>query len=130
MTRFTMGLSMDVELESYATAPMPTQMPADTSEFTLDPGSMLFVPRGSWHSTQAVTDALALNFTFSAPTWIDIFTTVLRARLSHSPEWRDRKTSRRGLNLSTIFSTAAIKVQSPKYWLFDLKNKKFNSIKH
>lgn len=88
MTRFTMGLSMDVELESYATAPMPTQMPADTSEFTLEAGSMLFVPRGSWHSTQAVTDALALNFTFSAPTWIDIFTTVLRARLSHSSEWR------------------------------------------
>lgn len=88
MTRHTMGLPMDAELEGYATAPMPTQMPADAVEYTLESGSMLFVPRGSWHCTQAVTDALALNFTFSAPTWIDIFTTALRARLSHSSEWR------------------------------------------
>ena len=88
MTRYTMGLPMDSELESYATVPMPTQMPPDATEYTLESGSLLFVPRGSWHCTQATTDALALNFTFSAPTWIDIFTTALRARLSHSSEWR------------------------------------------
>lgn len=88
LTRHTMGLPMDDELAGYAAGPMPTKMPNDTTEIILKPGSMLFVPRGSWHSTEAVTDALALNFTFSAPTWIDIFTAVLRSRLSLSSEWR------------------------------------------
>jgi 50S ribosomal protein L16 3-hydroxylase len=88
LTRFTMGLPMDPELEGYASSPMPAKMPGDASEFKLEPGSMLFVPRGSWHCTEAITDALSLNFTFTAPTWIDIFSAALRSRLSHSPEWR------------------------------------------
>lgn len=89
LTRFTIGLPMDPELAGYASAPMPEAMPADATEYILEPGSMLFVPRGSWHRTEAVTDALALNFTFSAPTWIDIFSAALRSHLSHSPEWRE-----------------------------------------
>ena len=89
MARHTLGLHLDPELESYSTQPMPEKMPENTTEFTLNPGSMLFVPRGCWHSTKAETDALALNFTFSSPTWIDILSTALRARLSQSPEWRE-----------------------------------------
>jgi 50S ribosomal protein L16 3-hydroxylase len=88
MTRHTMGQPIDDELAGYVRAPMPTKMPDDATEITLKPGSMLFVPRGSWHSTEAETDAMALNFTFSAPTWIDIFTAALRSRLSLSPAWR------------------------------------------
>lgn len=89
MTRHTMGLPIDPELKSYSNNSMPNRMPEDALEFTLNPGSMLFVPRGCWHSTKASTDALSLNFTFSAPTWIDIFSTALKARLSQSPEWRE-----------------------------------------
>ena len=89
MTRHTMGLPMDPELESYSQAPMPTQMPSGSDEFTLKPGSLLFVPRGSWHTTEAQSDALSLNFTFTAPTWIDIFSAALRSRLAQSDEWRE-----------------------------------------
>ena len=64
-------------------------MPAARVAYTLEPGSMLFVPRGYWHSTEAEGDALALNFTFSQPTWVDLFTTALRSRLLLSPEWRE-----------------------------------------
>jgi 50S ribosomal protein L16 3-hydroxylase len=88
MTRHTMGLPVDAELEGYTSLPMPTKMPNEATEFVLEPGSMLFVPRGSWHCTEAITDALSLNFTFSAPTWIDIFSATIRSRLSHSPKWR------------------------------------------
>jgi 50S ribosomal protein L16 3-hydroxylase len=88
MTRHTMGLPLDAELDGYALLPMPTELPSDAIDFILEPGSMLFVPRGSWHCTEAITDALSLNFTFSAPTWIDIFSATLRSRLSHSPAWR------------------------------------------
>jgi 50S ribosomal protein L16 3-hydroxylase len=63
-------------------------MPAGAKEVVLKPGSILYVPRGYWHKTEAEGEALALNFTFSQPTWIDLFTLALRSRLSLSPEWR------------------------------------------
>ena len=88
MTRHTMGLPTDPELESYAERPMPVKMPADAKLFELKAGSLLFVPRGCWHSTEADSDALSLNFTFTAPTWIDLFTAALRGRLAQSSEWR------------------------------------------
>lgn len=88
MTRHTMGLEPDPELASYLEAPMPTEMPEETVSFDLKPGSVLFVPRGVWHETEAAGDALSLNFTYTAPSWIDLFTTALRGRLAQSPEWR------------------------------------------
>ena len=86
--RHTMGQPLDPELASYAHAGMPSEMPSDSLEVVLKPGSMLFVPRGFWHRTEAESEALALNFTFSQPTWIDIMTLALRSRLSLSPNWR------------------------------------------
>jgi 50S ribosomal protein L16 3-hydroxylase len=88
--RFTIGQPLDPELASYAYEEMPLEMPREgRREIILKPGSMLFVPRGFWHSTSATGEALALNFTFSQPTWIDLFTLALRSRLSLSPEWRE-----------------------------------------
>jgi len=89
LTRYTVGHPIDLELEAYSVNPMPKIMPHDATEFTLKPGSMLFVPRGSWHNTKSLTDSLSLNFTFSAPTWIDIFSTALKGRLAQSPQWRE-----------------------------------------
>lgn len=89
MTRHTIGAEPDPELQTYARMPMPDGEPAHAREIVLEPGSMLFVPRGAWHATRAVTDALSLNFTFSAPTWIDVLTAALRGRLALSPAWRE-----------------------------------------
>ncbi len=88
--RFTIGQELDPELASYSHTPMPLQMPNENKrEIVLQPGSVLFVPRGWWHYTEATGEALALNFTFSQPTWVDIFTLALRSRLSLSPAWRE-----------------------------------------
>ncbi len=89
MTRHTLGLPVDPEMLTYLEAPMPTQMPPGAESFELRPGSLLYVPRGCWHSTEAEGDALALNFTFTAPTWIDLVTAALRGRLISSSDWRD-----------------------------------------
>jgi 50S ribosomal protein L16 3-hydroxylase len=89
LTRHTIGLEPDPELSSYMTRSMPLSMPDEVHTYDLSPGSVLFVPRGWWHSTEADGDALALNFTFSAPTWIDLFTAALRGRLAQSPDWRE-----------------------------------------
>ncbi len=89
MTRHTLGQEVDAELMSYLEAPMPSEMPCDALSIELRPGSFLFVPRGHWHSTEAEGDALALNFTFTAPTWIDLLNAAMRARLAQIPEWRE-----------------------------------------
>ena len=87
--RHTASLPLDPELKPYSRTPMPKKMPAGSRQIILKPGSLLFVPRGFWHSTEAKGEALALNFTYSQPTWIDLFTTALRTRLSLSAEWRE-----------------------------------------
>ena len=88
LTRHTMGQEMDPELASYAESDMPESMPSNAVEFELTAGSLLFVPRGAWHETSASSDALSLNFTFTPPTWLDLFSAALRGRLAQSSEWR------------------------------------------
>lgn len=92
LTRHTMGTMPDPEMMGYLEAPLSTKMPADVETYELRPGSVLFVPRGYWHSTEAEGDALALNFTFTAPTYLDLFTAALRSRLAQSPMWRETAT--------------------------------------
>lgn len=89
LTRHTMGMDPDPEMMSYLEKPLPESMPENAECIELKPGSLLFVPRGYWHSTEAHGDALALNFTFTAPTWVDLLTAALRGRLALSPEWRE-----------------------------------------
>jgi len=89
MTRHTVGQPADAELDSYARLPMLDGVPANVREIVLEPGSLLFVPRGVWHATRATTDALSLNFTFTPPTWLDLLTAALRGRLALSREWRE-----------------------------------------
>jgi len=107
MTRHTMGLPVDPELQSYARLPMPQELPVDRTEVVLEPGSVLFVPRGIWHSTRATTDALSLNFTFSPPTWIDVFTAALRSRLALSPDWRETAAPRSAATFEALLRELA-----------------------
>ncbi len=88
LTRHTMGQPVDAEMQTYAELPLPTQMPKDCQTIVLEPGSLLFVPRGTWHATHGFSDALSLNFTYSSPSWLDLFTTALRSRLASSSIWR------------------------------------------
>lgn len=88
LTRHTMGLAADPELQTYARLPFPTAMPRNKQAIVLERGSCLFVPRGTWHATEAASDALSLNFTFSAPSWLDLFSAALRSRLALRSAWR------------------------------------------
>ncbi|NTX53281.1 JmjC domain-containing protein [Myxococcus sp. CA039A] len=76
------------ELASYLEQELPEQMPEGAEVITLEPGSVLFVPRGYWHSTEASQDTLALNFTYSQPTWADVVSAALRQQLLKDVRWR------------------------------------------
>lgn len=68
---------------------MPREMPSDATSIDLVPGSVLFVPRGYWHATDVCSeDTLALNFTYSQPTWAEVVTAALLSRLHREPAFR------------------------------------------
>lgn len=78
------------ELAGYLEQPLPERMPEEGAEvIRLEPGSVLFVPRGYWHGTEASEDTLALNFTYSQPTWADVVCAALRQQLHRDVAWRE-----------------------------------------
>ncbi len=87
--RFTTGADqMSLALESQFHAELPNEMPHESTDYSMQPGCLLYVPRGYWHSTDAQDDSLSLNFTFSEPTWADVFTKSLQEHLLKSAQWR------------------------------------------
>lgn len=87
--RFTTGsLEMPMALEKQCHAELLDSVPPDAVEYLMEPGCVLFVPRGYWHETAADEDSLSLNFTFSQPSWADLFSKSIHALLLNSPEWR------------------------------------------
>jgi ribosomal protein L16 Arg81 hydroxylase len=64
----------------WAEAPMgfPNAMPSDAEELVLRPGSVLFMPRGMWHSTESIDDSsLHINIQISRPSWRDVIEFLL-----------------------------------------------------
>lgn len=88
--RFTTGsLEMPAALEKQCHDILIDEPPEDAIEIDMQPGCVLFVPRGYWHATTTFEDSLSLNFTFSQPTWADVFTKSLQEFLLTSPDWRE-----------------------------------------
>lgn len=87
--RFTVGaFEMPAALEKQCHAELLYEMPENANEIIMKPGCVLFVPRGYWHATDTEEDSISLNFTFSQPSWADVFTKSLQEWLLNSPDWR------------------------------------------
>jgi 50S ribosomal protein L16 3-hydroxylase len=87
--RFTAGAGeMSAALERQCHAVLLSELPPDATEIVMEPGCVLFVPRGYWHATATEEDSLSLNFTFGQPTWADVMTKSLQEWLLNSEEWR------------------------------------------
>ncbi|MCA9176540.1 MAG: cupin-like domain-containing protein [Planctomycetales bacterium] len=67
---------------------LPTELPANTENIELQPGSLLFVPRGCWHTTTSQEETLSLNFTFSQQSWAILAAHALLKRLHRQELWR------------------------------------------
>jgi 50S ribosomal protein L16 3-hydroxylase len=88
--RFTAGANeMPAALEKQCHAELLLDVPEDSMEVEMEPGCVLYVPRGYWHATSTFEDSLSLNFTFSQPTWADVFTKSLQELLLTSADWRE-----------------------------------------
>jgi hypothetical protein len=54
----------------------------------MQPGSVLFLPRGYWHGTRAEGVSVSLSFGFAVPTWEAVFAERLRDALVLRDHWR------------------------------------------
>lgn len=77
--------------ELYAQAqngfPDNTDVKFETAE--MKPGSVLFLPRGTWHYTEANEPSLSLSITISPPTLIDCAMEQIRWLLLQDSAWRE-----------------------------------------
>lgn len=67
---------------------LPSRMPRETETVILKPGSVLFLPRGYWHTSKTIEDSLALTLTFPSVIWIDLLLGEVRKRLLLKEKWR------------------------------------------
>ncbi len=54
----------------------------------LEPGTLLYVPRGTVHHTGAGKPSWSLNLSYSPSMWLDLLRVGLKERLAASPRWR------------------------------------------
>jgi Cupin superfamily protein len=54
----------------------------------MDPGSVLFMPRGTWHTSHAEDDSFSISVGIRTPPGVDYLVHQLRSLLLQDPEWR------------------------------------------
>jgi cupin superfamily protein len=85
----TLDRSMRSELRLYASGPMPDRMPqGEVEEYLLEPGGVLYVPRGYWHETESDEPSISLHVHHIPVPWSDAVLVALRAKLLRDPAFR------------------------------------------
>jgi ribosomal protein L16 Arg81 hydroxylase len=75
---------------NYLNKPLPTKMPEPSTLIEMEPGSLLYVPRGSWHDTFSTKDeSLSLLLSFPVATWSELFLSGLRTAVEQDQTWRE-----------------------------------------
>lgn len=62
--------------------------PDPAATIDMVPGTLLYVPRGMLHRTEANETSWSLNLSYGGATWIDVVCDGLRQRLAKSARWR------------------------------------------
>jgi ribosomal protein L16 Arg81 hydroxylase len=64
----------------------------DENCYALQPGTLLYVPRGTVHRTSADAESWSLNICYSGTMWLEVLQDGLQRRLAASPKWRSTVT--------------------------------------
>ena len=67
---------------------LPPLREDDFDEALLEPGDLLCLPAGTWHSTRAVGSSLALNLAFAPLDFFTVMLGLLKQTFEASPQWR------------------------------------------
>jgi cupin superfamily protein len=86
--QFNPGDPCDDDLYPQVAEGFPDPRKAHFQSAEMRPGSVLFMPRGTWHETEADEDSLSVSIIVRMPTALDCALEALRARLLQDPRWR------------------------------------------
>ncbi len=79
----------DASVARYARGAPPREMPREGRlELVAEPGTVVFLPRGHWHATQADEPSLSLTFACKEVPWAALVSRHLEAELRQLDEWR------------------------------------------
>jgi hypothetical protein len=78
----------DDELYTFAAAGFPRPEAADWRTVDVKPGSVLFLPRGTWHRTEAGGESLSLSIMVRTPPAAETVLEALRLRMMQDAAWR------------------------------------------
>ncbi|HEU4405111.1 MAG TPA: cupin domain-containing protein [Polyangiaceae bacterium] len=85
----TLDRAMRPELRLYAEGPLPDRMPeGEAEDYLLEPGAVLYVPRGYWHETESDEPSISLHVHHIPVPWADAVLVALRAKLLRDPAFR------------------------------------------
>jgi 50S ribosomal protein L16 3-hydroxylase len=83
------GRVLSAEVQPYSVGPILKRMPTPNRSVSMSPGSVLFLPRGYWHETDAKELSISITFGFRTPCWAELITSYLRRRLILNSAWRE-----------------------------------------
>lgn len=107
MDRFTISGDMETSMALYWKNEMPVNLEL-TEIADLVPGSMLYVPRGYWHTVEALEPSVSLNFCIRPEAWISFFTPLLERRLLAEKDWRESAMGIRGTEDERVAARAVL----------------------
>jgi ribosomal protein L16 Arg81 hydroxylase len=77
-----MGARPDVKLLDHARLPFPREMPGDAETVSAEPGTVVFVPGGHWHTTEVTSEhSVAIVLTVRPKTWCQRLVAELENRV-------------------------------------------------
>ncbi len=93
--------------------PLADRMPHDAVSVVLEPGSIMFVPRGTWHATETLEESWHLDLMLPLPTWGDTVAARLAEHFHASAHWREPMLDATALDERLALLTAELQAASP-----------------
>jgi hypothetical protein len=86
--QFGPGMLPGEELYAQASAGFPDPAHAQFERIEMAAGSVLFMPRGTWHRTEALDDSFSVSIGIRAPAALERVLGQMRELLLQDPRWR------------------------------------------
>jgi ribosomal protein L16 Arg81 hydroxylase len=86
--QFGPGMLPGDELYPQVSAGFPSPAGVSLERIRMEPGSVLYLPRGTWHTTRAESDSFSISIGIRPPAALDYLLPQLRALLLQDARWR------------------------------------------
>jgi 50S ribosomal protein L16 3-hydroxylase len=88
LDNYVLGSNPTKGLDLLLKSALPNRPVEPAFEISLTAGAVLYVPRGYWHWTRALTESWSINLCCGCTTYGDLLIQALRSLLEQFPEWR------------------------------------------